>query len=361
MKEVSKKKSEGGLGIRPLKEVNEVACLKLIWRILSGQKSLWVKWIQIYLIRKGSLWTIRDNTAAGSWMWKKILKTRAVAKGFHRVDIKNGEDTSSWNDHWCEMGRLIEVLGIGGRIDLGIPANATVAEAIASHRRRYHRSNILNEVEEEMERVKTDNSQMEDIPLWRSKEGIYRRSFSSRNTWLEIRNNYATQEWSKGVWFKHATPKYAFHVWTAMRDRLSTCDRMLKWNQNINPICVLCQRCVETRNHLFFSCSYSSKIWQKLVKGLLHLRYTEEWEAIVSLLLDSREERVRLFLLRYTFQTATHTIWWERNRRRHGEEQYPYSLLIKTIDKTVRNRLSTIRRQGDHKMEEGLQMWFATR
>ncbi|XP_009150829.1 uncharacterized protein LOC103874165 [Brassica rapa] len=215
-------------------------------------------------------------------MWKKILKTRAVAKGFHRVDIKNGEDTSSWNDHWCEMGRLIEVLGIGGRIDLGISANATVAEAIANHRRRYHRSNILNEVEEVMEKVKTENSQMEDIPLWRSKEGIYRRSFSSKNTWLEIRNNYATQEWSKEVWFKHATPKYAFHVWTVMRDRLSTCDRMLKWNQNINPTCVLCQRCVETRNHLFFSCSYSSKIWQKLVKGLLHLRYTEEWEAVVQ-------------------------------------------------------------------------------
>lgn len=80
-----------------------------------------------------------------------------------------------------------------------------------------------------------------------------------------------------------------------------------------------------------------------------------------GLLLDSREERVRLFLLRYAFQAATHTIWWERNRRRHREEQYPYSLLLKTIDKTVRNRLSTIRRQGDHKMEEGLQMWFSTR
>lgn len=32
-------------------------------------------------------------------MWKKILKARAVAKGFHRVDVKNGEATSLWNDH----------------------------------------------------------------------------------------------------------------------------------------------------------------------------------------------------------------------------------------------------------------------
>ena len=42
-------------------------------------------------------------------------------------------------------------------------------------------------------------------------------------------------EWSKGVWFKTATPKYSFHIWTAMRNRLSTCDRIQKWNPSINP------------------------------------------------------------------------------------------------------------------------------
>ena len=64
--EVCKKKTEGGLGIRPLTEVNDVACLKLVWRILSGKNSLWVKWIQIYLIRKGSFWAIRENTTIDS-------------------------------------------------------------------------------------------------------------------------------------------------------------------------------------------------------------------------------------------------------------------------------------------------------
>ena len=43
--EVCKSKSEGGLGIRPLKEVNQVYGLKLIWSMFMG-KSLWGKWIQ---------------------------------------------------------------------------------------------------------------------------------------------------------------------------------------------------------------------------------------------------------------------------------------------------------------------------
>lgn len=47
-------KQEGGLGLRPLKEVNTVHSLKLIWRILSSRSSLWVRWVHCYLIRKGS-------------------------------------------------------------------------------------------------------------------------------------------------------------------------------------------------------------------------------------------------------------------------------------------------------------------
>lgn len=85
---------------------------------------------------------------------EKILKTRVAAKGFHRIDVKNGESTSFWNDYWCSMGRLIEVVGTMGHIDLGVSANETVAEAISNHRRRRHRLTILNKVEDELEKVK---------------------------------------------------------------------------------------------------------------------------------------------------------------------------------------------------------------
>ena len=73
-------RNEGVLGIRPLKEVNNVHCLKLIWRIASSCSSLWVKWIHCYLIRKGSFWSISVNTNLGSWMWKKLLKKRSIAR-----------------------------------------------------------------------------------------------------------------------------------------------------------------------------------------------------------------------------------------------------------------------------------------
>ena len=64
-KDVCLPKCEGGLGLRPLKEINLVFCLKLLWRIFACHSSLWVKWIHCYLIRKGSFWSMR-SAAAGS-------------------------------------------------------------------------------------------------------------------------------------------------------------------------------------------------------------------------------------------------------------------------------------------------------
>ena len=123
-----------------------------------------------------------------------------------------------------------------------------------------------------------------------------------------------------------------------------TCDRMLKWNPAIDHVCVLCKQEMETRNHLFYSFLYSSQVWKKLMNGLLLTRYTEKWEDIIALLLDKRQDRVMLFLLRYTFQTTACSIWRERNRKRHGEKHLPHTLLIKIIDKNARNRFSTIKR-----------------
>lgn len=79
-------KREGGLAIRPLKEVNKVLCLKLIWRLSAARSSLWVQWINCYLIRKGSFSSIKYNMNSGSWMWKKLLKLRDLAKTLQRME-----------------------------------------------------------------------------------------------------------------------------------------------------------------------------------------------------------------------------------------------------------------------------------
>lgn len=115
--DVCKPKEEGGLGLKSLEEVNTVCCLKLIWRILSANSSLWVRWVNKYLIRKGSLWNANEKSVVGSWMWKKLLKYISLAQSFTRVEVRSGTSTSFWFDEWNQMGKLITLTGKRGCID----------------------------------------------------------------------------------------------------------------------------------------------------------------------------------------------------------------------------------------------------
>ena len=88
--------------------------------------------------------------------------------------------------------------------------------------------------------------------------------------------------WSKAVWFSQATPKYAFMTWLAVRDRLSTMDRVSKWRQGVDEVCVLRKNAPETRNHLFYECPYSSQILEYQTSGILLSAQTNVWPEVLA-------------------------------------------------------------------------------
>ena len=144
--------------------------LKLIWRMLTGD-SLWGKWIKERLLKGKSFWEVKVKTHMGSWMWRKMLKLRGVAKSFYMKELGNGRHTSFWFDKWSEKGVLSDLLGERGIIDLGVAKNATVEEALlVTSRRRSHRRGLLNDLEKELSTVASNlNVVNEDISLWKGK------------------------------------------------------------------------------------------------------------------------------------------------------------------------------------------------
>ncbi|XP_010473202.1 PREDICTED: uncharacterized protein LOC104752695 [Camelina sativa] len=274
--EVCKPHNEGGLGVRLLSETNTVSLLKLIWRLLSAKDSLWVSWSRITLIRGQTLWSVKGTTCSGSWIWRKLLKYRDKAMFFHKKEVRSGSTTSFWYDAWSPLGRLIDLLGTRGTIDMGISLNATVATALANHHRRRHRTPILIQVEDTLASLRLTTG--DDVSLWQTKSGAFKPHFSSRDTWHLVRQTLPVCMWYKAVWFQHSTPKYSFITWLAIRNRLATGDQMLKWNGSTNGTYVFCAATIETRDHLFFSCPYSSQIWSALTERILGSRYTIETE-----------------------------------------------------------------------------------
>ncbi|XP_013601599.1 PREDICTED: uncharacterized protein LOC106309068 [Brassica oleracea var. oleracea] len=274
---------------------------------LIDKSSLWVRWINRYLIRKNSFLSVKDSSSLGSWMWKKILKYRAMAMRFMKVEVNNGASTSFWFDQWSPRGRLIDTTNGRGMINMGIKLNDTVEKTINSHRSRRHREEIFNTIEEEILTLRLRGlNHNEDVCLWKAGDNIYKADFSSKATWNLIRVEQAKVDWYEGIWFPCNTPRYSFMAWIAVQNRLPTGDRILTWNM-------------------------------------------PTWNS------------TRLFLLRYVFQATLSTIWKERNGRRHGEISNNPATLIKNVDKAVRNRISSLRSMGIRKHNKAMETWFSFR
>lgn len=274
--EICKPKKEGGLGIRSLKEVNSVYGLKLILRLLTG-KSMWSNWIHVYLIRGRNFWAMKTKTQAGSWMWRKILKLREIAKQFYKMEIGNGRFISFWYDNWSDKGQLYDLLGDSGVIGLGIRREASLEEAVTRYRRRrYHCSELLSELETVIDSVESKiRNDVDDASTWKGRTG-YKAKFSTQETWWNLRGTNQVLTWTNGVWFPMRTPRFAFIAWLAMQNRLFTMDMISVWSQ-VDVTCVLCKSNNESRDHLFFKCSYSSHLWWYTAGGLLGNSYTDDW------------------------------------------------------------------------------------
>lgn len=135
---------------------------------------------------------------------------------------------------------------------------------------------------------------------------------------------------------------------------LSTGYKMIKWNQQANSACTLCNTAMETRDYLYFECSYSSDIWKGLTLKLFVTSYLGNWSTILQLLVDNRQDKIQLFLIRYTFQLTVHSLWREQNGRRHGEKHQTALCLQGHIDKSIRNRISTIQRTRRKEYDEAM-------
>lgn len=241
---------------------------------------------------------------------------------------------------------------------MGIRLDATVDMVIKTHRRRRHRVETLNDIEDHIQRLKERGLlEGEDVKLWKRGDK-YKSVFSSKETWKLIRVPQPRVSWNSGIWFAFNTPKYSFMAWLAILNRLATGDRVQQWNTSNPSSCVLCNDPMESRNHLFFSCNFSESVWKGLTQKLLAASYTHQWDQVIQLLLDKNRDKTELFIVRYVFQAILYAIWRERNQRKHGETPMTYGQIIQTVDMIVRNRLSSIR---DTVHTGGLAKWFATR
>ncbi|GKA14637.1 RNA-directed DNA polymerase, eukaryota, reverse transcriptase zinc-binding domain protein [Tanacetum coccineum] len=108
-KVVCRPKDQGGLGIKPLNEWNEVLLMKNIWKIVEQKQTLWVQWVNRVKLKGRSVWDI-DIDVNDSWGLKKLMELRDRIKPHIFHNIGNGKSTSVWYDKWHQLGPLSNII-----------------------------------------------------------------------------------------------------------------------------------------------------------------------------------------------------------------------------------------------------------
>ncbi|XP_070056721.1 uncharacterized protein [Nicotiana tomentosiformis] len=70
-------------------------------------------------------------------------------------------------------------------------------------------------------------------------------------------------------------PRFKFHLWLAIHQRLSTVERLQKFGIQVPFNCVFCALNIKIFSHLFFECSSTSMLWIRMLKWLGHHRRTD--------------------------------------------------------------------------------------
>lgn len=234
--------------------------------MFSAAGSLWVSWVRLNLIGNRCFWDL-NPASSGSWIWRKLCKLRPLARPFLVCELGSGITARFWQYNWTGLGPLLDIIGPLCPQISGLPLDSVVRDAvrgsswrISSSRSRNHIISLLNSILPSLENM--IETQHDDSYLWKIDHHAPSNTFSATKTWLALFPPIATVTWSKSVWFKGNIPKHAFISWVAAWNRLYTRDRLRRWGLTVPATCVLCNTQPESRDHLFFECSFSSSIWR---------------------------------------------------------------------------------------------------
>ncbi|GJV17171.1 putative RNA-directed DNA polymerase [Tanacetum coccineum] len=311
-------KVEGGLGIKRLGVFNNALMSSHIWKLLTRKESLWVQWIHTYKLRDQNFWDIpcRGNM---TWGWRKILQLRPLIQEFCCFKIGDGSCTSIWFDNWCSLSPLASFISSRDIYRAGLTSNSKVSDLLLEGPR--------------------------DQQEWRNRSGNI-VPFSVNEVWNSIRPMAAKVDWFRVIWFTNCIPRHAINFWLIIKKRLRTQDMLRTWDISgcLATNCPLCDVQPDSHEHLFFDCTLSKNIWDrvKIMAGLSNS--SPSIDSIVSDILPFANRRTtRSVIAKLVVAATAYFIWQERNYRLFKKVKRSENQLVECIISSVRFKLMTCR------------------
>ncbi|XP_074301637.1 uncharacterized protein LOC141633039 [Silene latifolia] len=167
----------------------------------------------------------------------------------------------------------------------------------------------------------------------------------------QFRQQGTKLRWVNAIWNRAVLPKHSFIVTLAQQRKLATIDQLNYRGLYLVNRCILCKAVVETHQHHFFQCSFSTEAWQSLLQWMkisgrtMNLRNELNWIAGKHV---RRHWKARWFTSCLT--ALAYSLWEERNLRIFQGIEHDIPYIIRRVQHLVSVRLIHVT-HSSHKNE----------
>ena len=116
---------------------------------------------------------------------------------------------------------------------------------------------------------------------------------------------------------------------------------MRHWGLQRDELCLLCGAPQESRDHLYFECSYAWDLWHTMATRL-GLTSHRQWDLCLNL----------------CWQAVIYWVWIERNARLHRHSHRSVSSLLHTIDRQIKDKILSLRDSNLASSSALMQLWL---
>lgn len=310
---VSLPKPCGGMGIAELHTRNISLLLRWWWKGHNERNGMWsatittIRWQGLFTPGP-MLWSKR-----GSFFWSQLLSIKHLFDWSITWSVGDGNSISYWYDKWGT-----EVLKQTGSRCMGHAISLRSAVQSGSM-----------DLEEEISF--TDGQQ--DIMSW-CWEG--NQVYSAKSIYKLLTEGGLIKWEFSFIWKLPIPPSVRIFIYLLLNEKLLTRDVMVARHFPIQDTsCPLCDSCsLETANHIFFECSYSRRLWNKLTSLVSRTimvpgQTTQEvWASSEHGFANAPGMRSKWRVL---FSSACWSIWKQRNCKVFRTKMYPMDMTVQWI------------------------------
>ncbi|XP_022030691.1 uncharacterized protein LOC110931613 [Helianthus annuus] len=319
-------------------------------------------WIHLHKLKGRSVWDIKARGSI-SWGWRKILSIRNAVRPFIWKIARSGSQINAWSDNWCQFSPLNSFITPRSIANAGFNINTNLADLIDENG-QWKWPSAWYDIYPVLIGLHAPplTQNLVDRTIWKDLEGNT-RPFGSMEVWHNTRHREQPVSWVNGVWFSQCIPRHSFHLWLVIKNKLKTQDRLASWeagsDYNLRLMCCpLCKHDRDSRDHLFFSCSFASQVWYN-VKDLLNMgEVNDSWQSIMNWMdQKANSKKTEHIVCKLVIAAASYFIWHERNNCLFSNKVANVNAVCDKIKNTVRLRLMGFNFKGGSHNQSIQEKW----